>query len=333
MKKGSAVLVALRVVRTVLASICVATLSATTWAEESYPSKLIRVIVPFPAGGGADMAMRTIAPHLGKNLGQSIVIDNRSGASGNIGTEFVAKAAPDGHTLLSTYSAFASNAALYSKLPFDTSRDFVPITLLAVTPTLLVVNPSMPVKSVKELIALAKKRPDEIFYASVGPGTPPHLSAELFNIMTGIKMTHVPYKGGPPSLVAVISGEAQAMIVAVSIALPHIKSGRLRAIAVASLERLKQLPNIPTIDESGLRGYEANAWYALLAPAKTPQQVINRLHRETVKTLQRSDVRESYLMQMSIEPQSSTPEQLAALVKADIEKWTKVVKATGIKVD
>lgn len=302
-------------------------------AAQSYPVKLIRVIVPNPAGGGVDVAMRAISPHLSKNLGQQIVIDNRSGAGGRIGTELVANAAPDGYTLLASYSSLASNAAFYTDLPFDTVKDFAPITLVVVTPTLLVVNPSMPVKTVKQLITLAKKRPGEILYASVGAGTPPHLAAELFNMMAAIKMTHVPYKGGPPSVVAVISGEAQITFAAVTITLPHTKSGKLRAIAVASLERLKLLPNIPTIDESGLQGYEANAWYALLAPAKTPQPIIEKLHREIVKVMQRSDVRESLIMQVGVEPVSSTPEQLAALIKSDIEKWSKVVKATGAKVD
>jgi tripartite-type tricarboxylate transporter receptor subunit TctC len=299
---------------------------------QTYPTKQIRVVVPFPAGGGADAAIRTIAPHLSESLGQPLVIENRPGASGNIGTQIVAQSPADGYTLLSTYSAFASNEALQMKVPFS-AKDFAPITLLAVTPTLFVVNPAMPVKTLKELIALAKKRPGDITYASVGAGTPPHLSAELFNMMAGIKMTHVPYKGGPPALVAVVSGEAQATFVAVSIALPYVKAGRLRTLAVASSERVKSLPDVPTIDESGLRGYEANAWYALLAPVKTPQPIIARLHREAVKALQRPDVRDSYMVQMNVEPSPSTPEQLAALIRSDIDKWTRVVKATGARGD
>lgn len=299
---------------------------------QTYPAKQLRVVVPFPAGGGADIAIRTIAPHLSETLGQPVVIDNRPGASGNIGTQIVAQAAPDGYTLLGTYSAFASNEALDMKVPFGV-KDFAPITLLAVTPTVFVVNRSMPVKTLKDLIALAKKRPGEILYASVGAGTPPHLSAELFNMMAGIRMTHVPYKGGPPALVAVISGEAQATFVAVSIALPHIKADKLRPLAIASSARLKALPDIPTIDESGLRGYEADAWYALLAPVRTPQAVIAQLHREAVKALQRRDVRETYLSQMNVEPSPSSPEQLAALIRSDIDKWSKVVKATGTRVD
>ncbi len=307
-------------------------LVSETVVAQSYPAKLIRMVVPFPAGGGVDVVIRIISPKLSENLGQPIIIDNRSGATGNIGTEMAAKAAPDGYTLLGTYSSFAMNVALYTKLPFDAVNDFAPITLLAVTPSLLVVNPSMPVRTVNELIALAKKHPGEILYASSGSGGSAHLTMELFIMMSGIKMTHVPYKGGLAASTAVISGESQATFLTLDITLQHVKSGRLRAIAVSSLKRFKLLPDIPTIDESGLRGYETNAWYALLAPAKTSQPIIEQLHRETVKVLQRADTRESFLQQ-GLEAVISTPEQLAMLIKSDIEKWSRVVKATGAKVD
>jgi tripartite-type tricarboxylate transporter receptor subunit TctC len=291
------------------------------------------MVVPFPPGGGIDTVARIISPRLSENLGQSIIVDNRSGgAGGTVGTEFVAKAAPDGYTLLATFASHAMNAALYTKLGFDTLNDFAPITLIATVPNILVVNPALPVTTVKELIALAKKRPGEILYASVGSGTPAHLSAELFNLMAGIKMTHVPYKGAAASIVALISGETQLTFTTVLVALPHVNSGKLRAIAVASSKRSAAMPGIPTIDESGLSGYESNAWYGLLAPAKTPPAIVERLHAETVKVLRLPEIRDSFTKQ-GAEPVGSTPEQFGAIVKAEIEKWRKVVQATGAKVD
>lgn len=312
------------------------TLASGTVMAQVYPAKRIRIVVPYPAGGGVDTVVRMISSKLSENLRQPILIDNRPGATGNIGTEEVAKAAPDGYTLLGAFSSIATNAAIYTNLPFDTVKDFAPITLLGVAPGLLTANVSMPVKTVKDVVALAKKRPGEIIYSSSpGPGSPAHLAMELFNMLAGVKMTHVPYKGGPQSLVALISGEVQLTLTTVDIILPHVKSGKLRPIAVASLKRFRLLPNIPTIDESGvrgLRGYETNAWRALLAPAKTPRPIIEQLHGEVVKVLQGADIRESFLL-MGLEPMSSTPEQLHALIKAEIEKWAKVVKATGVKID
>lgn len=306
-------------------------ISAAAGAQ-SYPSKLIRIIVPFPAGGGIDSVMRILAPKLNESLGQPIVIDNRTGAGGDIGTELVAKSPPNGYTLLATFSSLATNAALYTRQGFDTVRDLAPVTLIATVPNVIVVNPSLPVKTVKDLIQLAKKRPGEILYASIGPGTPAHLSAELFDTMAGIKMTHVAYKGGPQSLIAIISGESHLTFTTAVITLPHIKSGKLRVIAVTSLKRSSLLLEVPTVDESGLAGYESTAWYALLAPTKTPKPIIEELQREVAKALKLNDVKES-LLQQGAEPVGSTPEQLAALIRNDIAKWSKVVKATGAKVD
>ena len=300
---------------------------------QTYPTRLIRMLVPYPAGGGVDWIARNITLKLSENLRQTIVIDNRPGATGNIGTELAARAAPDGYTLLAAFSSMASNAAVYRKLPFDTVNDFAPITLLCVAPGVLVVTPSMPVKTVKEVIALAKKRPGEIIYASnPGPGSPGHLAMELFNMQAGVKMTHVPYKGGPQTAIALISGEAQLAVPTVDVILPIIKAGKVRAIAVASLERVALLPGIPTIDESGLRGYEMTTWYALFAPAKTPAPIIERLNAETLKILQLPDIRESFLQQ-GLEVKSSTPEQLRSLLTTEIAKWGKVVAATGAKID
>jgi tripartite-type tricarboxylate transporter receptor subunit TctC len=299
---------------------------------QPYPAKPIRMVVPFPAGGGIDTVARIISPKLSDQLGQSVVVDNRSGASGTIGTEAVAKAAPDGYTLLATFASHSQNASLYSRLGYDTVRDFAPITLIATVPNILVVNPSLPVKTVRELIALAKRHPGEILYASIGNGTPSHLSAELFNSMAGVRMTHVAYKGAAPSMIALISGETQLTFTTVLVALPHVKSGRLRALAVASLKRSAVMPEVPTIDESGVRGYESNAWYGLLAPAKTPPAIIDQLHRETVKTLQLPDIRESFRTQ-GAEPVANTPDQFGAIIKDEIEKWRKVVQAIGVKAD
>jgi len=301
-------------------------------AAQAYPSKPIRMVVPFPAGGGIDTVARVIAPKLAESLGQPVIIDNRVGASGTVGTEAVAKAAPDGYTLLATFASHAQNASLYPKLGYDTVKDFAPITLIATVPNILVINPSLPVKTVKELVALAKKHPGEILYASIGNGTPAHLSAELFNSMAGIRMTHVPYKGAAASIVALISGETQLTFTTVLVAMPHIKSGRLRALGVASLKRSTVLPDVPTIDEAGVRGYESNAWYGLLAPAKTPQSILDQLHRETVKTLQNNDVRDN-LKGQGAEPVGNAPREFAVIIADEIEKWRRVVLATGARAD
>ncbi len=314
------------------ATIAALTHGITPAAAQAYPSKPIRMVVPFPAGGGIDTVARVIAPKLADSLGQPVIIDNRVGASGTVGTEAVAKAAPDGYTLLATFASHAQNASLYPKLGYDTVKDFAPITLIATVPNILVINPSLPVKTVKELVALAKKHPGEILYASIGNGTPAHLSAELFNSMAGIRMTHVPYKGAAASIVALISGETQLTFTTVLVAMPHIKSGRLRALGVASLKRSTVLPDVPTIDEAGVRGYESNAWYGLLAPARTPQPILDQLHRETVKTLQNNDVRDS-LKGQGAEPVGNAPREFAVIIADEIEKWRRVVLATGARAD
>jgi tripartite-type tricarboxylate transporter receptor subunit TctC len=316
----------------VVAVAIAALLGVNAAVAQSYAVKPVRMVVPFPAGGGIDSVARLLAPKLSESLGQPVVVDNRVGASGTVGTEAVAKAAPDGYTLLATFASHAQNASLYSKLGYDTVKDFAPITLIATVPNILVVNPSLPVKTVKELIALAKKHPGEILYASIGNGTPSHLSAELFNSMAGVKMTHVPYKGAAPSIIALISGETQLTFTTVLVAMPHVKSGRLRALGVASLKRAAVMPDVPTIDEAGVRGYESNAWYGLLAPAKTPQNIIDQLHRDAVKVLQLPDVRDN-LKGQGADPVGDTPKEFAAIINDEIEKWRKVVQATGTKAD
>jgi tripartite-type tricarboxylate transporter receptor subunit TctC len=308
------------------------TLAAGAAVAQGYPAKPVRVVVPFPAGGGIDTVARLLSPRLSEMIGQPIVIDNRVGASGTIGTDAVAKAAPDGYTLLATFASHALNASLYSKLPYDTERDFAPITLIATVPNILVITPSLPVKSVKELIALAKRRPGELLYASIGPGTPAHLSAELFNTMAGVKMTHVPYKGAAASIVALISGESQLTFTTVLIALPHVQSGRLRALGVGSLKRSAVMRDVPTIDEAGLKGYESIAWYGLLAPAKTPAAIVDLWQRDTAKALQIPEVRERLLAQ-GAEPVGSTPAQFATVIGDDMRKWGKIVRETGAKAE
>lgn len=316
-------------------ALCIAVpalLAASLAAAQSWPNRPIRVIVPFPAGGGIDTVARIVAPKMAESLGQPMVIENRVGAGGTVGTEVVARAPADGHTLLAAFASHAMNATLYRDLSYDTERAFAPISLIATVPNILVVHPSLPVKSVSDLIALARRRPGDINYASVGSGTPAHLSAELFNLMAGVKMTHVPYKGAPASIIGMITGEAQLTFTTVLIAMPHVKSGKLRAIAVTTRERSASLPEVPTVNESGLKGYESIAWYGLLAPAGTPAAVIERLHAEVVRSTQTPEVRENLLRQ-GTDIVASTPARFAQVIREDIATWTRVVKAAGIRAD
>lgn len=303
-----------------------------TAPAQAWPSKPIRVVVPFPPGGGIDTVARIVVPKMSESLGQPMVIDNRSGAGGTVGTEAVARATPDGHVLLATFASHAMNATLYRDLSYDTEKAFAPISLIATVPNILVVHPSLPAKTVADLVALARKRPGDINYASVGNGTPAHLSAELFNLMAGVRMTHVPYKGAAASIIGMISGETQLTFTTVLIALPHVKAGKLRPLAVASTTRTPLLPEVPTVDQSGLKGYESIAWYGLLAPAGTPGPVVDRLHAELAKSVQTPEVRDNLLRQ-GTEIIASTPARFAQVIREDIVKWTKVVKAAAVKPD
>lgn len=315
-----------------MAALAVVALMATEAGAQTYPTKPIRAVVPFPAGGGIDTVLRILSPKMSEALGQLIVIDNRSGASGTLGTEIVAKAPADGYTLLGTFSSHSQNQILYKSLPFDTLRDFAPITVFGTVPNVLVTNPALPVKTVKELIALAKKRPGEILYASIGPASPSHLTAELFNSMAGVKTTHVPYKGAAPSMVALVAGETQLTFTTVLVAAPFVNSGRLRALGVASLKRSPAMPAVPTIDEAGVKGFDSTAWWGLLAPAKTPRPIIDRLYSVTVAAMQQPEIR-ARLDQLGAEPAGQTPEAFDQLIRDDIVKWGKVVKALGITAD
>jgi tripartite-type tricarboxylate transporter receptor subunit TctC len=309
--------------------IAVVAMATSAAFAQTYPVKPIRAIVPFPAGGGIDTVIRMLGPKMSETLGQPILVDNRAGASGTLGTDIVAKSPPDGYTLLGTFSSHPQNQILYKSLPFDTVRDFAPITIFGTVPNILVVNPSLPVKSVKELIALAKQRPGEILYASIGPSSPSHLTAELFNTMAGIRTTHVPYKGAAPSMVALVAGETQLTFTTVLVAVPYVKANRLRPLGVTTLKRSVALPSVPTIDEAGVKGFESLAWWGLLAPAKTPRPVIDRLYNATVAAIKNPEMNEK-LVGLGAEPGGIPPEAFDRLIKQDIVKWGKVVKALGI---
>jgi tripartite-type tricarboxylate transporter receptor subunit TctC len=297
---------------------------------EQYPMKSIRVIVPQSAGGSTDLAARVVTQRLGDALGQTLVVDNRPGAGSLNGTETVAKAAPDGYTLLCVAASFTINPSLHEKLPFDPIRDFAPITRLAALPHILVVHPTLPVKSVKELIALAKAKPGELNYASSGIATSTHLAAELFRHMTGTDMVQVPFKGGAPGMVGLLSGQVQLYFATISTALPHVKSGKVRALAVTSAKRSIVAPEYPTLAEAGVAGYEHASWIGLLAPSKTPAAIVSKLQAESLKAINAPDVK-SHLLRDGLEPVGDTPQEFAALVKTEVAKWRKVVKAAGIK--
>jgi tripartite-type tricarboxylate transporter receptor subunit TctC len=303
---------------------------AATSAAPGYPTRPVRVIVPQSAGGSTDLAARIVVQRMGESMGQTFVVDNRPGAGSLNGTDTVAKAVPDGYTLLAVAASFTINPSLHEKLPFDPVRDFSPITRLAALPHILVVHPTLPVKSVKELVALAKAKPGELNYASSGVATSTHLAAELFKHLTGTNMIQVPYKGGAPGMVGLLAGEVQLYFATISTALPHVKSGKIRALAVTSAKRSVVAPEYPTIAEAGVRGYEHASWVGVLAPAKTPAAVISTLNAEAVKAAAREDVK-SALLRDGLEVVGDTPQEFGGVIKAEVAKWMKVVKAAGIK--
>jgi len=301
--------------------------------SQAYPNKPVRMIVAFAPGGGSDTAARIVALRLGAALGQQVVVDNRPGASGNLGHDIGAKSAPDGYTLMWTsIGPIAVNVSLFRKLPYQPLRDFDPITLSADSINALVVHPGVPAKTVQEFIALAKAQPGKLNYGSSGNGGAGHLAGELLNLMAGVKIVHIPYKGGGPAMLDLISGQIQAIYATLVTALPHVRSGRIRGIAVTRAERAPMIPELPTIAEGGLPGYEATNWYGILAPAKTPTPIVTRLNRELVKILQMPDVRDAFFAQGML-PLNSTPEAFRAHLKSEIEKWGGVIKQTGIRAD
>ena len=300
---------------------------------QTYPDRPIRLVVPFPPGGGSDITARTIAQKLSEVLGQQVVADNRGGAGGNIGTDIVAKSQPDGYTLVMALSGpFTINGSLMGKLPFDPLKDFALITLAGATPNLLVTHPSLAANSVKELIALAKASPGKINFASSGLGTPAQLSGDLFNAMAGVRLVYVPYKGAAPALTDLLAGQVQLMFSTMPPALPQVKAGKLRALAVTSAKRSLTLPELPTIAEAALPGFEATTWYGMAAPAGTPKPIVAKLNADVLKVLHMADVRERLLAQ-GTEPAGTTPEQFADYIRSETTKWAKVIKASGAKVD
>lgn len=303
-------------------------LSCSAFAQ-SYPSQPIRIVVGFAPGGATDIAARAIGQKLSDALRQSVVVDNRPGASGNIAAEVVAKAPPDGHAL------FMANAtivipSLFAKLPFDVHKDLVPISLVAIGPSVLAAHPSLPVKNAKELIALAKAKPNHVLYGSGGLGNSTHLAMELFTWMAGVQMVHVPYKGGAPSTIALVTGEVHVSFSSIASVLSQIQAGKVKAIGVSTLQRSGALPGVPTLDEAGVPGYNAASWYGLFAPAGTPKQAIQVLSEEIVKIMRAPDMKDRFLNQ-GFDPVGGTPEEFAKFIREEIPKWARVVKMAGIK--
>jgi tripartite-type tricarboxylate transporter receptor subunit TctC len=300
-------------------------------SAQSYPSKPIRMVVPFAAGGPTDVYARAVGQELSKLFGQPVIVDNRPGAGGNLGADIVAKSAPDGYTVvLGAVGAFAVNMTLYPKMPYDVLRDFAPVSLIAIVPMVLVVNPAAPVKTPKDLVELAKAKPGQLSYGSAGNGTSIHMSTEMFKSMTGIDMAHVPYKGAAPAMTDLIAGQVQLMFADATSVIPHVKSGKIRA--VAATKPVEAMPEVPTFAQSGYPSYDPTVWYGVFAPAGTPRDVVLKLNAGIVKALQAREVRER-LIGLGAQPTSNTPEEFTEFVRAEIPRWGKVVKASGATVD
>ena len=316
-----------------IASLVLATVPLTPTHAQNYPNKTVRMIVPFPAGGATDIVARLVAQKLGEAVGQQVIVDNRGGAAGTIGSDLAAKAPPDGYTILiGTSSTHAIAKSLYAKLPYDSVKDFAPVVGIAMATIVLSAHPSVPAKTVKELIALAKSKPDALSFASSGSGGVSHLVGEMFKAQAGIKMLHVPYKGDAPALADLVGGQVSLEFGTALSFLPYIQSGRLKALAVTSLKRSQVMPEVPTVAESGLKGFEALQWFGVFVPAGTRAEVITRLNAEIVKILHTADMRDR-LTKLASEVMADTPDQFAAFQKAEIAKWAKVVKESGARID
>jgi tripartite-type tricarboxylate transporter receptor subunit TctC len=300
---------------------------------QAYPSKPIRYIVPFPAGGGQDLVVRALAPRLTEALGQTVVVDNRPGAATMVGAELAAKAPPDGYTVFNgSNTTLSINPNLYNKVPYDPVKDFVPVSQIAALPNLLVVHPSLPVKTVKELAALARSRPGQLNYGSSGTGTPAQLAGVMFGDVAHARLVHVPYRGSSQALTAVVSGETQLMFGSMTSTLPFVKSGRLRAVAVTGAKRSLAAPELPTVAEAGFPGFEAITWYGMFVPAGTPAAIVGKLNVELVKILRTPDFRD-WLVAQGADPAPGTPDELAAFVKSELAKYAKIVKDSGMRPD
>ena len=320
------------VVRSAFGAVLLLACTLSAFAQAGYPDRPIRVIVPFAPGGGSDLVARYLGPRLSDRLGQPVVIDNRPAASGILGSEIVAHATPDGHTLLLVFSTHAQSAKLFRKLPYDPIKDFAPITEVIATPLVMLVHPSVPAKTVQEFIAYAKSNPGKLNYGSSGPGSSPHLAAALLESMAGIRTTHVPYKGVAQYITAELGGEVQFSFANMFSTMPHWKSGRLRLIATAGAKRSETIPDVPTIAESGLPGYEALIWYGYMAPAKTPKAIVERLHREITGIVNTPEVRQFFVSQGN-DVVAGTPAQFAKVIKDDADKWGAIGKRIGVTLD
>jgi tripartite-type tricarboxylate transporter receptor subunit TctC len=306
--------------------------SAVAWnaTAQNFPAKPVRLIVPFAAAGPADIQARLIGPKLTEAWGQPVVVENRAGGNTIIATELTARTDPDGHTVLVVSAGFAINVSLYAKLPYDSLRDFAPVTQLTSGPAIVVVHPSLPVRSVKELIQLARSRPGQLTYASAG--LPSQLAVELFKVMTGTDLVHVPYKGAAPAMIDLIAGHVQVSFPTIIGAFSHVQAGRLRALATTGAKRAPAAPDLPTMMEAGVPGYEAANWFGTVVPAKTPTAIVSKLSQEIARVLRLPDVRERLLLQ-GMEPTSSTPEEFSAYIRSEMTKWARVVKASGAKAE
>ena len=316
----------------VASSLALSLAGGATFAQ-TYPSKPIRIVSPFPPGGTSDILARQIGERLSKEWGQPVVTENRAGAAGNIASEYVAKAPPDGHVLyINTVGTHAINPAIYSKLNFDPIKDFTAITNLVALPSLLCAHPSVPVRNVKDLIALARKHPGELSYSSAGSGSQPHLTAEMFKTMTGTKLLHVPYKGASPQMVGLLGGEVAVTWATAPSGVPFVKAGKLRPLGVSSSRRMPVLPDVPTIAEAGVPGYDALGWNGLVGPANMPPAVVQKINAAVVAIFNTPEVRERFIA-LGSEPIPSTPEAFASLMKAELPKWAKIVKESGARLD
>ena len=318
--------------RAITTAILVLVTGAAFAQASAYPDKPIRFVVPYPPGGGTDVIARIVQDRLRAALGQSIVIDNRGGAGGSIGTEVVARSAPDGYTVLFTLSSHTINPAIFSKLSFDTARDFEPIGIVCSLPQILVANPQFPANTVQQLIAMAKEKPGSLSFASVGNGSPGHLAGEMMKIRTGTQLTHIPYRGGGPAVTDVVSGQVPLLWVSIPAAAQFVKQKQLKALAVSTVKRSAAFPDVPTMQEVGIADFEVDSWYAMFVPAKTPRAIVDRLNAALNTVLKEPEIREKLLAQGS-EAVGGTPEQLGAVVNAELPKWAKLVKDAGIKAD
>ena len=323
----------MRIVNCILVAATLVVANVSALQAQEYPAKPIRLIIPYTPGGTADMLARTMGRKMAESLGQQIIVDNRPGAGGNIGADIAAKSVPDGYTILmGTVATHAINPSLYPSMTYDAAKDFAPIILIATLPNLLVVNPSVPAKTVKELIALAKAKPGELAFASAGNGTSQHLSGELFKKMTGVDMTHIPYKGSAPAVTDLVGGQVQLMFDNIPSSLPQVRAGKLRALAVTGPKRSPVLPDLPTVAEAGLPGFSITSWFALFAPAGTPAKILLRLNKEAAKAIASAELTQQWAAQ-GIEPAGGTPEQLDAFRRTEAPKWGKIVRESGARVE